>query len=46
MTPVAGASAFIASLSQTWGIVFATGSLRSGALHKLSVIGIDPDDLF
>ncbi|BCQ37389.1 MULTISPECIES: HAD family hydrolase [Erwinia] len=44
VTPVAGASAFIASLSQTWGIVFATGSLRSGALHKLSVIGIDPDD--
>ncbi|GAA6203172.1 HAD family hydrolase [Aquicoccus sp. SU-CL01552] len=39
---IAGASAFIAHLKASgWGVAFATGSLRHGALHKLSVLGID-----
>lgn len=41
LQPVAGAAALIESASAVpeWRVVFATGSFRSPALHKLAVIG-------
>ncbi|WP_342754542.1 HAD family hydrolase [Pantoea sp. MBD-2R] len=45
VSAIPGAAEFIATLSESWGIVFATGSLRSGALHKLGVLGIDADEV-
>ncbi|MFT4191315.1 MAG: HAD hydrolase-like protein [Comamonas sp.] len=42
---IAGARTFIARMQGAWNIVFATGSLRYGAEHKLSILGLDVNDL-
>ncbi|NTG16464.1 HAD family hydrolase [Agrobacterium rhizogenes] len=44
VSQIPGASQFVATMRSSWNIVFATGSLRHGAIHKLSVLGIAPTD--